>query len=290
MITLDNKLEVSTGLLGIINICSYWGDFNTEFTIDDHSIRDDFDEGFINYTNNEFWEHFDYAAYNKHILQSAASFFDEQMVDVFKDLEIGITGGKVVGIDSPKYYNHRGDHLNFDLEVSSDYKVLLLEKLKEADQEKLAKFLKDNYSSYDGFMSFTPNTIEGVVEGFEEDNIQSICAGIMFLLWDEHGKEDSYQFDTDWQMDLYETFSQDFHYGNFITDEFLETISERDNIIPIIQKEYDKKTREELIQMVLDMWYEDNIYESLEMNNATIIVNNAIKNIESNNHKLDFPE
>lgn len=56
---------------------------------------------------------------------------------------------------SPREYNFRTDVLDFDIEVNRAELIRTLKKL-ENNQE-LETFLHDHYTSYDGFISFTPN-------------------------------------------------------------------------------------------------------------------------------------
>ena len=84
---------------------------------------------------------------------------------------------------SPREYNFKTDIINLD--VTIDIKKLNVT-LKELETDKkFHKFLKDNYSSYDGFMSFTPDNYyelknEILDDGSEAE--QSIAAIINYLI------------------------------------------------------------------------------------------------------------
>lgn len=89
------------------------------------------------------------------------------------------------GFHSPREYNFATDTLDFTIEVDETAMIAELEKLrKSADFD---AFLYDNYTSYDGFWSFTPNTWEGIHEAITEETDkqdQSMGALITFLARD----------------------------------------------------------------------------------------------------------
>ena len=110
---------------------------------------------------------------------------------------------------SPREYNFRTDVIDFNLTIDMVKLNNQLDKL-ETDN-KFHKFLKDNYTSYDGFMSFTPNNFsdiksEIINDGGESD--QSISAAITYLL----SQDDVNCFEynnklTQIEMDMYEIWS-----------------------------------------------------------------------------------
>ncbi len=84
--------------------------------------------------------------------------------------------------ESPSEYNFRTDVLDFTIEVDE---VELLQKLVDLkDNADFAEFLKQHYTSYDGFMSFTPNNhadIEAAIVDKNNDFERSVGALISFL-------------------------------------------------------------------------------------------------------------
>ncbi len=63
---------------------------------------------------------------------------------------------------SPREYNFKTDELDFVADVNESKLRETLAGLK--DNKDFATFLHDNYTSYDGFWSFTPNNYAGIVE------------------------------------------------------------------------------------------------------------------------------
>lgn len=109
--------------------------------------------------------------------------------------EAGITtikNIKFTGSFSPKYYNYSNDGLDIKLTVLKGFEDEILKKCIELKGlESFEKYLEDNYTSYDGFSSFTPNTIEGIKSelsgGSEYD--QAVGACLSYIL---DGKEIEY--------------------------------------------------------------------------------------------------
>jgi hypothetical protein len=86
---------------------------------------------------------------------------------------------------SPREYNFSTDTLNFTIEV--DYKELKKAVLDLKENKEFAEYLRENYTSYDGFWSYTPNNwsdlwTEISTEGSEFT--QSVGALIQFLAQD----------------------------------------------------------------------------------------------------------
>ena len=100
----------------------------------------------------------------------------ELAIDFIKS--INFTGGT----NSPREYNFSTDTLDFEVEIN---KTKLLQTLKnlETDQE-FSKYLKDNFTSYDGFMSFTPNNYHDLktqIVGEGDEYSQALGALITYL-------------------------------------------------------------------------------------------------------------
>lgn len=79
----------------------------------------------------------------------------------------------------PKYYNYSDDVIEFDMTIDTDWIASQFGKLR--DDPEFKKFIKDNYSSYDGFISFMPNNIEEYAEILESksDDFWKIVSAIV---------------------------------------------------------------------------------------------------------------
>lgn len=79
----------------------------------------------------------------------------------------------------PQFYNYSDDCIEFDMIIDTDWIESQFGKLR--DDPEFKKFIKDNYSSYDGFISFMPNNIEEYAEILESksDDFWKIVSAIV---------------------------------------------------------------------------------------------------------------
>ena len=212
------RLHTIYRILPLLNIGTYWTQFNPEHVIDDYMIDEDYSDGNINYTSEEYWDGFDNRKYTTSLLECAAETLQEEILPVLMGMEIGITGGKVTGMESPKEYNFRDDWLEFYMEVKSiaKTKAILIKLFKEQDDNDMGKFFKETYGSYDGFTSFMSWTTSDILEGIKSEQDDEICQFIYYLMT----KADLVE---KWEDDLSERFRENSFYWEFLTDEFLET-------------------------------------------------------------------
>ena len=82
-------------------------------------------------------------------------------------------------IDSPRFYNYRTDRLvlsvNVDVELLKGYAY-------SSHPIEFESYLKENFTSYDGFISFVPNNLSDFLEWEETNQQSSIDALIEFYL------------------------------------------------------------------------------------------------------------
>ena len=86
-----------------------------------------------------------------------------------------------VKFESPKFYNYYNDILTFDMEVEDDLVCFIKNIIKKSyDVNDFELFLKDNYKSYDGFISFMPSDLDK----FMNENIdwKIIIPFIMYII------------------------------------------------------------------------------------------------------------
>lgn len=98
------------------------------------------------------------------------------------------------GTYHPRYYNFETDSVNFTFEYTDDLKDFLFKYVNENDNFKL--FLVDKYTSYDGFISFTPNRWDEWLEGWNKDEWQCVSALLRFVIEQEASDNnvDSYTY------------------------------------------------------------------------------------------------
>ncbi len=167
----ESPLELNTGVIPVLDTNTYgrdeyWYDYNIE---DDKKFVEWQDDCIIRYGTPIVEE------YIKSVLPSASC-----------------EGQKVY---HPRYYNFSGDELEF--KVSFDPKeYLALEKAAVEDPE-FKEYLKDNYKSYDGFISYLADNLD---EFYQQDGWKRFCQVIMFNL----RNEDFDKTNEDFWTDIYE--------------------------------------------------------------------------------------
>lgn len=144
------KENLNTGVLPIIDVDMY--SLNDE--IPESATTEDLDE----------------------IVQDIApKYIKEVIQEVLPSVEIYATG-----VYHPKQYNFSGDELEFDLVVSSqEYEAL---KNKVLSDENFNAFLRNNYKSYDGFVSYMATDVS---EFEAQDTWKQLVQVIMFAIQDE---------------------------------------------------------------------------------------------------------
>ena len=106
----------------------------------------------------------------------------EDILELFKDIDF-VIDLDFKGFYSPREYDFKTDELDIDFSIDE---IKLLDMVKVLFDSKLFNdYLRDRYSSYDGFMSFTPNNYrdfrEAIIDdGREKD--QAIAALINYLI------------------------------------------------------------------------------------------------------------
>ena len=95
-----------------------------------------------------------------------------------------ITGMSYAGMHSPKFYNYDTDKVLIDV----DYNFIKLVKYcRHTNKDKFNQYLKDNYTSYSGFVSFVENSVEGFFskDWFNSHKDMAVQVMIEFYLTNE---------------------------------------------------------------------------------------------------------
>ena len=181
------KVTLNTNLFPIISVGMYESNISPYNVFDDYSIDNDKKNGDIHYSSEYYWDNFQNDKYKKRIQELASEFLDGK-IDDDEGIEITI---KCKEIYSPKEYNFGTDEIVIDVTYS---KMKILQVVKK-EHENFNQFLKDNYTSYDGFMSFTSNNFDDWLVDFEENEDRSVGA-VLSYLFQERITENRYEFET----------------------------------------------------------------------------------------------
>lgn len=89
----------------------------------------------------------------------------EDIMDLMEDND-AITDMQFKELNGPREYNFTTDKLVCELEVDMDK---INKWCYETEKEKFEEYLKENYTSYDGFISFVPNNVREFKEKEDTD-------------------------------------------------------------------------------------------------------------------------
>jgi len=174
--------------------------------IDDEAIKDDFEDGDVDYLPGEYWELFDGQKYHNKLAELGEDFLQQTIVPTLLTLDIGIISANAVGLYSPREYNFSTDSLDIDIVVEDNFGERILEiinNLEPEDKADYAQYLKSKFTSYDGFWSHTSNNIPDTLDEIIK-NIDCVET-IAFLTWYiRHEDSDAEEWNSEWRDYLYE--------------------------------------------------------------------------------------
>jgi len=181
--------------------------------IDDEAIKDDFEEGYVDYLPGEYWELFDGRKYKNQLVELGEKFLQRTIVPTLIALDIGIISAKAVSLYSPSEYNFSTDALNIDIVVEDNFGERIMEiinNLEPEDKADYAQYLKSKFTSYDGFCSFTSNNIPDTLDEISKDI--DCVETIAFLTWYiRHEDSDAEEWNEGWYYLLHEnTYAGEF--------------------------------------------------------------------------------
>lgn len=207
-------IQLDTAFIGLNQLTTYWGILDSCYILNDDLIESDFEEKYIDFNRNYYDYHFDNNKYMTDLTQKLSYILEPEFLEIFNC--IGVKKVNFNGYHSPKEYNFMGDTFFFEITVSKNFETNIIKFIKKLDQDSLSTFLEGNYSSYDGFMSFTANNISELIQDLKDNNKTAIGA-IMAYLFSQNSK-----LDLDYiggEIDMYYTEYVDFiNLDNCIND------------------------------------------------------------------------
>ena len=207
------RLDLSDNILPIVSVAMYGTRLDPENWAENYFERLD-DDG-ITYDRSK--ERFDRDAWDLRIIDLASAIIQEEWLPMMK--KYGIVGAVGFSIHQPRYYNFENDELYFSLDVEEGWREKILARFKEAweNSEEVRNYAKENYTSYDGFTSWTSNTYE---ELSQMKTMQDIAAVIFLVsLYDGFDREGLYN-------QMIEDAWEQLDYGDFVTFEEEEESTE----------------------------------------------------------------
>ena len=214
-------LKLTTNLFPIVNVGMYDSLLSPENLINDYEIDEDKDNEYIKFDSNEYWSNlFDISKFRAEILTLATDYIKDEIKPILTGLKLGISDIETVSINSPRFYNFECDELYFDLIVEDQFNNNIIDKINNLSTDELIRFntyLKDNYSSYDGFVSFTSNNSLDVINNVKNYDERDISAFLNWYVFDLLNEID----ENDWLQYVNQNISS---YSEFINDNQIEMI------------------------------------------------------------------
>lgn len=257
------KILLNSNLFPIISVAMYDTILDSNSIFDSYTIDEDKSEGSINYDSDYFNSNFDNSLYVSKIQSLASEFLNGS--HTFKGIELNIKCGQIY---SPKFYNFSNDEIDLTVKFN---KVKVLKFAKE-NKYQFNTFLKENYSSYDGFSSSTANNFIEWLQDFKDNNVQSIGAIITYIC-----KEEIESL----QSEFLESCFENLYYNDFIDTTLLDI--EIDFVKKHVQQNYlnDKVLRVNHIKSMFE-------FEVLNESDIINVINDVKNEIESHTLTLNL--
>jgi len=182
-------ISTNTGILELVDVSMYNGFCSPDWLIIDSSIEIDYVEG-EQATPEQYWENFSFDKYKAWVFKKASEYLIDTVLPEAKETPFGIISITSKSIWSPREYNFDTDRLMFDLEVEDDIVDRIEHYLKWSctDLDLFKKYLKINFTSRSGFVSFISNNLETFLQDLHNDD-RCIC---VFLQWYLYSNLDCY--------------------------------------------------------------------------------------------------
>lgn len=120
-----------------------------------------------------------------------AGIYLDLLTDVLNDeLPFGSFETSYDGMYHPRYYNFETDAVEFTLRYSDEFKSCLT-KYVEDNKKLFDTYLHDNFTTLDGFISFTPNNYDEWLDGFNDDDARCVSVLIGYYLDNESDVDNS---------------------------------------------------------------------------------------------------
>lgn len=127
----------------------------------------------------------------------------------------------------PRYYNYETDSINFIFKYSNAVKDWIRSQVKHNGFD---KFLADNFTDRDGFLSFTPNNRKDWSKGFNRNDWRCVSAALWYIADNE--SNDGYKLA--FNENVYHLIAE-----NYVPYEYAEQFS--NGMIGVVCSEYDKE-------------------------------------------------
>lgn len=196
-------------------------DIFTLYTYDDiYSIENIYSYFFDDDINHELTEYiYDHKKYTKYLANIIAEFIEYEIIFYSEYMKKYITKVSFNGnVNNPHFYNYLTDTFELDLEINKKELRKRFNHLLKNEKSLLEDIIKENFTSYSGFISFFPEKLEEYTELSELKNIDSV-EKILALVF---RADIILDFDKDELIESLYSFITDQLVGNTDVFEFIE--------------------------------------------------------------------
>ena len=127
----------------------------------------------------------------------------------------------------PRYYNYETDSITFNFKYSNAVKDWIRSQVKGNG---FNKFLADNFTDRDGFLSFTPNNRKDWSKGFNRNDWRCVSAALWYI-----ADSDNDGYKLGFNENVYELITE-----NYVPYEYAEQFS--NGMIGVVASEYDEES------------------------------------------------
>ena len=184
-------ISTNTGILELVDVGMYQGFCSPDWLISDDILQTDYDEDEeVGISVEQYWDEFQFDKYKDWVFKKASEYIEDVVLPEAKNTPFGIINITPKSIWSPREYNYDTDRLMFDLEVEDDIEDKIVHYLtwECTDLDSFKEYLRINFTSVSGFVSFIPNNITTFLQDLHTDD-RCIC---VFLQWYLHSNLDCY--------------------------------------------------------------------------------------------------
>lgn len=203
-------LILNTELLGLSNLNTYSGLLQSEIILNESEIENDFIEGYISYTPEQYYQNFNHSKYMEALTKKLDSNLSSLIVENINEVlqTKVIKSLKFNSYNCPREYNFSNDVFICDV-VMYNKAIKVIKDFIYFNQETFTIWLKENYSSYDGFISFIETDINRFME--EITNFDNVHIGVFFQYILEQFQSDEIKNFLD-----YGVFEMELYYWDFV--------------------------------------------------------------------------
>ena len=124
----------------------------------------------------------DYESYCNDVAEAVCRYLSWKLKDIL-GIEINVELQRIV---SPQYYNFKNDSLNIKIDVDEDLLISKVREIIDKNLDEFKKYISDNYTSCDGFMSFYSNDVnDWLKDGYDQHEIGSLLEFVLRISEDD---------------------------------------------------------------------------------------------------------